>query len=265
MRITDIKKVYSSLYMRLGLVLILGTSIIMSVHAVIEYTHLKNNVIQEVEEQIHRSNVLLQQNIAGLIDAYAVNEYSKLISIEMNRYNSLAIIVEDYNMSTLLGRTSFFSGEIRSSLVSIVDYDSSSSVHNDILKNCYFSDVHEIINSDGNKVGQITIYVSDDNLKERLQDEIVESIIEVIEMILILGLVNFIAIYIFILRPLSCIVETVSHSDDEGIPQVTESLESMWQECQAEFPFLDEDRPLEADLRHFVLLIQQKKWDLYHG
>ena len=60
-------------------------------------------------------------------------------------------------------------------------------------------------------------------------------------------------------------LELRNRIDDEDLPQVTESLETMWQECQAEFLFLDEDRPLEADLRHFVLLIQQKRWDLYHG
>ena len=60
-------------------------------------------------------------------------------------------------------------------------------------------------------------------------------------------------------------LELRNRIDDEELPQVTEILETMWQECQAEFPFLDEDRPLEADLRHFVLLIQQKRWDLYHG
>ncbi len=60
-------------------------------------------------------------------------------------------------------------------------------------------------------------------------------------------------------------LELRNRSEDEEMPQVAERLESMWQECQAEFPFLDEDRPLEADLRRFVSLIQQKRWDLYHG
>ncbi len=60
-------------------------------------------------------------------------------------------------------------------------------------------------------------------------------------------------------------LELRKRSDEEGKLQIAESLETMWRECKAEFPFLDEDRPLEAELRHFVSLIQQKKWDLYHG
>lgn len=218
MSIANIKKGQNSLYIRLGLVLILSTSIIMGVHAVAEYVLLKNKVTQNIEERIHISNLSLQHNIARLIDAYAVNEYSELILTEMNSYNSFAIIVEDDNMSKLLGKPNFSSGKIRNSLGNIIDYDSSNPTHNELLKNCYFLDVHEIINSDGNKVGSIKIYASDESLKKQLHQEIKDSILKVIEMILILGLVNFIAIYIFILRPLSYIVKTVNHSDDEGIP-----------------------------------------------
>ncbi len=45
--------------------------------------------------------------------------------------------------------------------------------------------------------------------------------------------------------------------------EISRDLEAMWADCQAEFPFLDEDRPLEKELRKFVAMIQEKRWDLY--
>ena len=43
----------------------------------------------------------------------------------------------------------------------------------------------------------------------------------------------------------------------------SDGLKSMMEAVQSEFEFVDEDRPLEADLRHFMRLIQTEKWDLY--
>lgn len=46
---------------------------------------------------------------------------------------------------------------------------------------------------------------------------------------------------------------------------LSEALGEMWKSCQEEFAFVDEDRPLEPDLRRGVELIQKKRWSLYHG
>ena len=43
----------------------------------------------------------------------------------------------------------------------------------------------------------------------------------------------------------------------------SDSLKSMMEAVSSEFEFVNEDRPLEADLRHFMTLIQTEKWDLY--
>jgi len=43
----------------------------------------------------------------------------------------------------------------------------------------------------------------------------------------------------------------------------SDGLKSMMEAVQSEFEFVKEDRPLEGDLRHFMTLIQEEKWDLY--
>lgn len=46
--------------------------------------------------------------------------------------------------------------------------------------------------------------------------------------------------------------------------QLTASIGSMKTHIAEYFTFVDEDRPLENDLRHTVTLIQQRAWKLFH-
>ena len=45
--------------------------------------------------------------------------------------------------------------------------------------------------------------------------------------------------------------------------QLSPSLTKMLESVLNDFDMVNEDRPLEADLRHFMHLIQTEKWDLY--
>ena len=44
---------------------------------------------------------------------------------------------------------------------------------------------------------------------------------------------------------------------------ITGELAEMFADCRSEFAFLEEDRPLEADLRKFLQLIQNQRWGMY--
>ena len=41
------------------------------------------------------------------------------------------------------------------------------------------------------------------------------------------------------------------------------NLKMMWKQCKEKFAFLDEDSPLEPELRLFLPLIQNKGWVIY--
>lgn len=63
----------------------------------------------------------------------------------------------------------------------------------------------------------------------------------------------------------SCQALELRRRDDEMVsPHISTELEAMWRDCQAAFAFLDEDRPLETELRQFLSLIQEKRWELYN-
>jgi histidine ammonia-lyase len=63
----------------------------------------------------------------------------------------------------------------------------------------------------------------------------------------------------------SCQALELRRRDDEMTsPHISTELEAMWRDCQAAFAFLDEDRPLETELRQFLSLIQEKRWELYN-
>ena len=51
--------------------------------------------------------------------------------------------------------------------------------------------------------------------------------------------------------------------DDEGLAAMSVAARDFAQSIMAEFSFLDEDRPLEHELRGMVDMIQHRHWSLY--
>jgi histidine ammonia-lyase len=45
--------------------------------------------------------------------------------------------------------------------------------------------------------------------------------------------------------------------------QLTKAVRAMQDSVLTEFAFVDEDRPLEADLRHTIARIQRREWQLF--
>ncbi|OOZ35805.1 ATP-binding protein [Solemya velesiana gill symbiont] len=153
-----------------------------------------------------------------MIMSYAVNEYDKLVFTEMERRNNFAIVVEDYNMGKIIGRKAYISGKIRDAEGNIIDYSSENSEQNRQLEQCFYSDRHEITDPSGEKLGTISIYITDDEMNRELNEIIVRTTIDTIAISLVLILALFITIRRFLLTPLSHIVTTINHSDVDGIP-----------------------------------------------
>ncbi len=207
-----------SLYVTLGIIIVLTVTIIMSIHTTFSYLHTKNKILQEIKQSSKETVVSLQKNVTNLIKSYSINEYDKLIFNAMQRKDNFAIIVEDYNMGKILGEKSFFSGKIRDAQWNIVDYDSKNSEHGRALKKCYYSDKYEIISDTGSHLGTISIYISDNVMNEELNKIIIGSVINLFAISLLLILSLFITIRFFVLKPLSDIIEVIKNHDDDGIP-----------------------------------------------
>jgi len=169
-----------SLYVTLGIIIISTVSIIMSLHSTYMYMETKNKIIQEMKHSSRLTIVSLQKNVTNLMASYAVNEYDKLVFNEMEHRANFAIIVDDYNMGKILGEKSYISGKIRDTAGKIIDYAPKNSEHNKQLEECYYSDKSDITTPSGQKLGAITIYISNHSMNRELNKIIIESIINTI-------------------------------------------------------------------------------------
>ncbi len=207
-----------SLYVTLGIVIVLTVTIIMITHSAYMYKDTKNSIKEQMQESSKETLISLQKNVTNLMKSYSINEYDKLIFNAMEKRDNFAIIVEDYNMGKIVGEKSFFSGKIRDKEWKIIDYDVKESEHNQQLKECYYSDKYDIVTDGGDVLGTIAVYISNRSMNAQLNRVILGSVINLILISLLLIISLFITIRHFILKPLSDIVVSIRNSDDDGIP-----------------------------------------------
>lgn len=207
-----------SLYVTLAIIIVSTITMIMSVHSSYYYLKTKNKTIEAMKQTSALTVSALQKNITNLIEAYAISEYDTLVFNEMESRDMFAVIVEDFNMGKILGQESYISGKIRDTEGHIVDYDAQNPQQRKALEECYYSDTYTITSPSGGKLGAITIFISDQAMKKELNQIIVEALINTVALSLLLMLSLFIAIRLFILKPLSNMVSVISYSDEDGIP-----------------------------------------------
>lgn len=207
-----------SLYFTLGIIIITTVTIIMSIHSTYIYKETKKKIVQKMNKDSNLTAVSLQKNIANLMESYSINEYNKLIFNEIIFREIFAIIIEDYNMGKIVGKKRYISGKIRDYDGKLIDYNPENREQNRKLQECYYSDRHEIKNSLGEHIGTITVYITDSSMNEELKQVIKMGIINFIVISLMLTFFLFIAIYFFILKPLSNIIRVIQNTDANGIP-----------------------------------------------
>jgi len=190
----------------------------MSVQATYSYISTKNNIIEEMKQSSKLTIGSLKKNVTNLMASYAINEYDSLIQNEMEHQPHFSIVIEDYNMGKILGTKSFVSGKIRDAKWNIIDFNANSRQQVKQLEACYYSDKDDIVTSLGQKLGAITIYISDRSLNRELNKIITDTVVNAIAISLILIISLFITIRLFILKPVSNIISVISDSDEDGIP-----------------------------------------------
>lgn len=207
-----------SLYVTLGIIIISTVAIIMALQASLHYNNIKQKIIYGMKQSSSESIVSLNRNLSSLIASYAVSEYDKMVLNEMSRRNIFAIVVEDYNMGKIFGTNAYVSGKIRSNGETIVDFDPENQQHQQWLDECFYSDRYDITSFNGKILGAVSIYFSGDVLDREINDHIVETIFNTSVIIILLVVTLFWAIRLFVLKPISNIVEIINHSDEDGIP-----------------------------------------------
>ena len=212
------KKSKQSLYTKLVIIIIFTVTITMGFHATYNYINTKNKMIDEIKENSRTTIVSLKSNITSLLASYAVNEYENLILNEIKNKDIFAIVIKDYNMGKLLGQKSYITGKIKENGKKILNYDSEDKFHNIQLNTSFYMDSFDITNSKNERIGVLSIYISDNTMNKELNKIIKESIINTIIISFLLILFLFISIRLFILKPISNIIEIISNKDSDGIP-----------------------------------------------
>lgn len=208
-----------SLYVTLGVIIVLTVMISLSIHSTYQYVETKNKMIAGMKKSSDLTVSSLQKNIANMIEAYAVNEYDTIVRNEMEPKDIFAIVVEDFNMGKILGRASYVSGKIRQSDGSVVDFEPNNVQQLQRLKECYYSKKYEIISSSGDKLGTVSIYISDQSMNDELNQIVITALIDTLATSLLMIFSLFVVVRLFVLKPLSDIVSIIEHGDADGIPK----------------------------------------------
>ena len=190
----------------------------MSINSAYSYMNTKEQTIQNMKNNAQSTIVSLKSNITAMISSYAINEYDTFVSNEINKRDLFAIIVEDDNMGKILGQKSFISGKIKLDNGQVIDFNPTIATHQHYLDNAFYSSSTQITSAIGRKIGTISVYISDNNMKKQLTNIITNNIKNTLIISLLLIITLFFVIRLFILEPISSIIDNISESDKDGIP-----------------------------------------------
>jgi len=206
-----------SLLWLLGLSVIFAVSILMLIHSTLSYQLVKSQLIESLKNESQQSSLTLANNISGFVQAYAPNEYVKLLHHQMENPHYLAMIVSDYEMSKLIGKD-FISGKIRGKNGDIHDFNYEHLQHQQWLESHYHHVHHDILDNNGEPLGWIELYLSNTKINKELNQLIWASLLQGIGVTSLLLIILFIIIQRFALTPLSQIEGKINITDNEGIP-----------------------------------------------
>ena len=214
-----LKKHLSKLSLNTLLVITIIITVVISItiYTVFTYYNTKEKRFTEIKEHSQLIVDMTHQVVGQLIASYNVNEYERVLIGEMGRNDILAIVINDNNMGKILGLETFINGKIRNEEWEIIDFDSQSEFHKDLLKNnCYF--VKSDIVYNGNSLGSVEVYGADRFMSIELNTIIRVSIMSGIILSLILVTALLVSIRLIVINPLHKITHVISNADKDGIP-----------------------------------------------
>ena len=214
-----LKKHLSKLSLNTLLVITIITTVVISItiYTVFTYYNTKEKRFTEIKEHSQLIVDMTHHVVGQLIASYNVNEYERVLIGEMGRNDILAIVINDNNMGKILGLETFINGKIRNEEWEIIDFDSQSEFHKELLKNnCYF--VKSDIVYNGNSLGSVEVYGADRFMSIELNTIIRVSIMSGIILSLILVTALLVSIRLIVINPLHKITDVISNADKDGIP-----------------------------------------------
>ncbi|MET0068254.1 MAG: EAL domain-containing protein [Candidatus Thiodiazotropha sp.] len=207
-----------SLYGLLVTLIVSSVILVLGADATFSYFMQRDRMLEDMREDSELSMATLQQNLAGFMESYAVNEYDQLVATEIQLRNHYAILVTDFNMGRLLSRKAYVSGKIRNLQGQIIDYQPDNPDHISWLNNAFHSTSAQVLGSAGNHLGEITIYTSDAEMKQALRRLLIKTLFNNILILVLLVLLLLLTIRGLLVHPLRGVARALTQRDSDGLP-----------------------------------------------
>ncbi|MGF1768542.1 EAL domain-containing protein [Enterovibrio makurazakiensis] len=191
---------------------------VFSLSAYLTYYNQREELIADIDGSAQESLLRLTSTVAPYISSYSVNEYEKLIYAEAKLKQFHAIIIFDLKMGDIIGKPSYITGYVRTKNGQLQPYRQGKDVDDSRLESSFFSVSSPIISKGGETLGQVTLYVSDDVIKDELNQQLIHTILtSIAAAILLLTVLFYFAKRLFI-KPIRQITDAIATQDASGIP-----------------------------------------------
>ncbi len=207
-----------SLLTRVTLAMIAAILLVFAFHAIYVYSSQRAEHIAEMRLDVSESLERLSKNIAPFIEAYSVNEYEKLVATETALKQHFAVVVQDYEMGEVTNTPYYVSGQVLTETGDYAPYREHDPELNQRLRQAFYTDTASILGSNGEPLGQVSIYTSDEALIGKLNRVLLEELLIIFVLALTLSLLLIAVLRRYFLRSIMHIDSAIKNCDSGGIP-----------------------------------------------
>ena len=207
-----------SLLTRLTIAIVVVIVSVFFLHALYVYNTQKSELVDLIRSDVSESLERLSANIAPFMEAYAVNDYEKLVATETALKNHFAVVVQDQRMGEITNKPFYLSGQILTEAGEYTPYEPGNSDLEARLNQAFYSDSATIEGANGDVLGQIMVYASDQRVLEKLDDVLLQELLTVLLLAVVLTLLMVVVLRHYFVRSLDVINGAMQHRDGEGVP-----------------------------------------------
>lgn len=207
-----------SLLSRLTVAIVGVILLVFSVHAIYVYNTKKAELVELIQLDVNESLERLSKNIAPFIEAYAVNEYQKLVATETALKEHFAVVVQDRRMGEITNQPFYLSGQVLTDTDEYTPYDTANLILEDRLSQAFYSRSAPIVGTNGEVLGQISVYASDQGIPEKLDKVLLKELFIVM---VLAGALTFLLVMVlrhYFIGSLNHINSAMQNRDSEGVP-----------------------------------------------
>jgi len=210
-----LKNSQHSLYTIVGTIVVVVISVVISLVLTYNYISMKTKLTNNFEN--HSTKVInrLSITIKPFINTYSIQEYQKLIEIEIDNKEIYAIVIDDFLMGEVLSQKLYRSGKIRDKNSKIIDYKENliSNKEYSLLKTSKILKNNLVI-------GDLKIYYTNKYLNKELNELVKRYIYLLIVVIFTLIILIFLALKRYTIKPIKEIKDILIKQKKDDLPDI---------------------------------------------